>query len=82
MKDSVWHFAEHVAATDKVDIPDSAIKAAKIFLLDTLGVGVVGSAAPFVDELITAAAAAGVSNSRSARVFASGERSPLQAQHF
>ncbi|MEL0016442.1 MAG: MmgE/PrpD family protein, partial [Rhodospirillales bacterium] len=74
MKDSVWHFAEHVAATDKVDIPDSAIKAAKIFLLDTLGVGVVGSAAPFVDELITAAAAAGVSNSRSARVFASGER--------
>jgi hypothetical protein len=28
MKDSVWHFAEHVAATDKVDIPDSAIKAA------------------------------------------------------
>jgi len=74
MKDSVWHFAEHVAATDKVDIPESAIKAAKIFLLDTLGVGVVGSAAPFVDELITAAAAAGVSNSRSARVFASGER--------
>jgi aconitate decarboxylase len=74
MKDSVWHFAEHVAATDKVDIPDSAIKAAKIFLLDTLGVGVVGSAAPFVDELITAAAAAGVSNSQSARVFASGER--------
>ena len=74
MKDSVWHFAEHVAATDKVNIPDSAIKAAKIFLLDTLGVGVVGSAAPFVDELITAAAAAGVSNSRSARVFASGER--------
>lgn len=74
MKDSVWHFAEHVAATYKVDIPDSAIKAAKIFLLDTLGVGVVGSAAPFVDELITAAAAAGVSNSRSARVFASGER--------
>ncbi len=74
MKDSVWHFAEHVAATDKVDIPGSAIKAAKIFLLDTLGVGVVGSAAPFVDELITAAAAAGVSNSRSARVFASGER--------
>ena len=74
MKDSVWHFAEHVAATDKVDIPDSAIKAAKIFLLDTLGVGVVGSAAPFVDELITAAAAAGVSSSQSARVFASGER--------
>jgi len=74
MKDSVWHFAEHVAATDEVDIPDSAIKAAKIFLLDTLGVGVVGSAAPFVDELITAAAAAGVSSSQSARVFASGER--------
>jgi aconitate decarboxylase len=74
MKDSVWHFAEHVAATDKVDIPDSAIKAAKIFLLDTLGVGVVGSAAPFVDELITATAAAGVSSSRSARVFASGQR--------
>ena len=43
MKDSVWHFAEHVASVQRKDIPADAISSAKIFLLDSLGVGVVGS---------------------------------------
>ena len=74
MKDSVWHFAEHVASVQRKDIPADAISSAKTFLLDSLGVGVVGSAAPYVDELTTAGSASGLDPSRSARVLASGKR--------
>ncbi len=77
-KDAVWAFAEHAASLRYDDIPDAAITAAKTFLLDSMGVGVVGSAAPWVDELWSSQAAFGVDMARgSARVLASGRRLAL-----
>ncbi|MGZ0187208.1 MAG: MmgE/PrpD family protein, partial [Alphaproteobacteria bacterium] len=52
MTDAVWAFAHHVANTRLEDVPAEAVAKAKTYLLDSLGVGVVGSAAPWVDELI------------------------------
>lgn len=77
MRDAVWAFADHVASTHLHDVPPDAVQAAKTFLLDSLGVGVVGSAAPFVEELVGALAPFGPSNAPgSARVLASGLRLP------
>ncbi len=57
--DAISAFAEHVVATQWRDIPDEARKAAKVFILDTLGVGLAGSAGPMARELAAAAAAWG-----------------------
>ena len=77
-KDAVWAFANHAASLKYEDIPDDAIKAGKTFLLDSMGVGVVGSAAPWVDELWSSQAAFGVDPARgSARVLASGRKLAL-----
>ncbi len=43
--------AEHVVATRFEHLPAEVVDKAKIFLLDTLGVGVAGSRAPFAAEL-------------------------------
>jgi 2-methylcitrate dehydratase PrpD len=51
-RDPIWRFAEHVAATDYDDLPESAAAATRTFLLDTLGVGVSGSAGPWTRQLI------------------------------
>ena len=51
-RDSIWRFAEHVAGTDYEDLPESAAVATRTFLLDTLGVGVAGSAGPWTRRLI------------------------------
>ena len=51
-RDSIWRFAEHVAGTDYKDLPESAAVATRTFLLDTLGVGVAGSAGPWTRRLI------------------------------
>ena len=51
-RDAIWRFAEHVVATDYDDLPESAAAATRTFLLDTLGVGVSGSAGPWTRELI------------------------------
>lgn len=77
MTDAVRTFAGHVAGARLADMPPTAIAAAKIFLLDSLGVGVVGSAAPWVDELHAALVADG--GGTSARVLASGRRLPASA---
>jgi aconitate decarboxylase len=49
--DAISTFADHVVATRCRDLPGDAVKAAKIFLLDTLGVGLAGSAGPMAREL-------------------------------
>ena len=51
-RDAIWRFAEHVAGTDYDDLPESAAAATRTFLLDTLGVGVAGSAGPWTQRLI------------------------------
>ena len=51
-RDAIWRFAEHVAGTDYDDLPESAAAATRTFLLDTLGVGVSGSAGPWTERLI------------------------------
>ena len=53
--DAIAAFAEHVVRTSYDDLPDDAVAAAKTLILDTLGVGVVGSAGPWVGELIRTA---------------------------
>ena len=45
-------FAEHVAGTGYEDLPEPAAVATRMFLLDTLGVGVAGSAGPWTRRLI------------------------------
>lgn len=54
--DGIERFAAHVANTGFEDLPDEAINAAKMFLLDTFGVGLAGSRGPWVKELIRASA--------------------------
>ena len=43
-RDAIWRFAEHVAETGYEDLAEPAAAATRGFLLDTLGVGVAGSA--------------------------------------
>ncbi len=52
--DAIEIFADHVVSTRYEDIPQPAIDAAKVFLLDSLGVGLAGTRAPFVDEWLSA----------------------------
>lgn len=80
MRDAVWDFAEHAAGATLADVPPAAIARAKTFLLDTLGVGVVGSAAPWVDEAFAAQAVhGGDATAGTARILASGRRLPAPA---
>ena len=50
--DAVAAFAEHVVRSSYDDLPASAIAAAKTFTLDSFGVGIAGSAAPWAKELV------------------------------
>ena len=86
MTDAIWAFAEHATTAKLEAMPAEAIQQAKTFLLDSLGVGVVGSAAPFVEELFSALAVFGPEDGATskpapgmARVLASGRRLPSQA---
>ncbi len=45
--DAIARFAEHVVATGYDDLPEAAVSAAKTFILDSLGVGLVGSNGPW-----------------------------------
>lgn len=47
--------AGHVTLTRYEDLSPQAVRAAKIFLLDTIGVGVAGGSAPFADKILAAA---------------------------
>jgi len=72
MTDSVWTFARFAADFRVEDAPPALIARAKTFLLDSLGVGVVGSAAPWVDALVGAEQA--LYGDGPARALASGVR--------
>ena len=50
--DAIASFARHVVDTGYDDLPPEAVRAANIFVLDSLGVGLVGSSGPWVEELI------------------------------
>lgn len=75
--DAIERFAVHVAGTRYDDLPPKAVDAARTFVLDTLGVGAVGSAGPKVEELIEAAAAWG--GTGPARAWVRGTRLPAWA---
>ena len=57
MPDAIGRFAEHVSRTRFEDLPDAAVRAARIFILDTIGVGLAGSTGPCVAPLMASAAA-------------------------
>jgi 2-methylcitrate dehydratase PrpD len=60
--DAIHALCRHAVRTRFEDLPAAALDAARIFILDSLGVGVAGSRGPYVDELI--AAHAGVAEAR------------------
>jgi len=72
--DAIRALSEHVARTSYRDLPAAAVGAAKIFLQDTIGVGVAGSAGPWVNELVGCLAGWGAADEAS--VFARGPRFP------
>jgi 2-methylcitrate dehydratase PrpD len=49
--DAIAAFADHAARTRFGDLPSEAVRAAKIFILDTLGVGIGGSSGPMAGNL-------------------------------
>ena len=51
-EDGITAFAEHVVRTNYQSLPPGAVKAAKTFILDGFGVGVAGSAGPWLEGLI------------------------------
>jgi aconitate decarboxylase len=75
--DAIAAFAEHVVRTSYDDLPDAAVAAAKTLILDSLGVGVVGSAGPWAGGLIRSAS--GWGRGGDARVWVHGARLPAPA---
>src|SRR5215470_15757866 len=75
--DAISAFADHVVATRFDDIPADAVRAAKVFILDTLGVGLAGSTGPMARELAVASDTWG--QGEEARVWGSGIRRPAAA---
>ncbi len=57
MTDPIRLFAAHVSRTRFEDLPEAAVRAARIFILDTIGVGLAGTNGPRVAELIESTAA-------------------------
>ena len=54
MMTAIDALARHVAGTPYEDLPDAATEATRKFILDTIGVGLLGSDGPWVEELIAA----------------------------
>lgn len=75
--DPIETVAAHVAAASFARLPDGAVAAAKTFILDTLGVGVLGSSGPRTAEIASALAPAGAVGE--ARVWGTGRRLPAAA---
>jgi 2-methylcitrate dehydratase PrpD len=76
-EDAILGLSEHVARTGYMDLPPAAIAATKTFLIDTIGVGVAGSAGPWVEDLVGCLAGWGASDQ--ATVFARNTRFPAPA---
>lgn len=75
--DAIEVFADHVLSTAYDDLPAEAVQAARIFILDSLGVGLVGSAGPWARELVEMQASWG--RGEDARVWSYGTRLPAPA---
>lgn len=75
--DAIHAFAAHVARTRYEDLPEPAIRAAKTFILDTIGVGLAGSTGPRSAALAAAQRLAG--EGRAARVWGNGTWLPAPA---
>ena len=72
--DAIEKLCRHVAETQFEDLPEAAVHATRVYVLDTIGVGIAGSAGPWVPELIDVARGLGASDE--ARVWARGDRLP------
>ena len=77
IEDSIGAFAGHVVDTGYDDLPMSAVRATKTFILDGFGVGVAGSAGPWLDGLIASTSLQGQGND--ARVWVFGDHLPASA---
>ena len=75
--DAIASFADHVVRTRFQDLPSDAIKAAKIFILDTFGVGTAGSSGPMACDLVDMQETWG--HRGEARVWGNGKRLPAPA---
>jgi 2-methylcitrate dehydratase PrpD len=73
-------FAAHVAKLRLEDLPDDAVAQAKVFILDTLGVGIAGSSAFGAPELLRAAKGWGAGEE--ATVWGRRERLPAPTAAF
>lgn len=72
--DAIEAFVDHVVGRTFRDLPDAAVAAARTFVLDTLGVGMLGSSGPRAAEIAAAQELAGRGDD--ARVWATGRRLP------
>ena len=79
--DGIARFAAHVADTPFSAIAPEAVTATKTFLLDSLGVGMVGSIAPYAAELVSLNGGSG-SAAGMARVLAQGSALPAAGAAF
>ncbi|MGY9055906.1 MAG: MmgE/PrpD family protein [Alphaproteobacteria bacterium] len=79
--DGIARFAGHVADTPFAALPPEALTATKTFLLDSIGVGLVGSLGPYAAELTRLNGGSG-SASGSARVLAQSGRVPTPGAAF
>jgi len=75
--DAIAVFADHLVQTGFHNLPEAAVRATKTFILDTLGVGLVGSSGPLAVELAETAETWG--NRGEARVWGAGRRLPAPA---
>ena len=75
--DAIENFITHVTDTSINQVPDSAIRAAKTFILDSLGVGLSGGNGPWVSEMIQLSQRWGQGSD--ARVWGHGQRLPAPA---
>jgi 2-methylcitrate dehydratase PrpD len=73
-------FAAHVAGVRFESLPASVIEATKIWILDTLGVGIAGSSAAGMDAI--RAAASGWGDGESATIWGTTQRAPAPAAAF
>jgi 2-methylcitrate dehydratase PrpD len=80
MPNAAETFAAHVAGTQFADIPSHAIARAKVFILDTLGVGIAGSSAQGSAELLASARLWGAGSD--AAVWGRSDRMPAHAAAF
>lgn len=73
---AIDRFAGHVARSRFEDLDAPALEKAKVFLLDTLGVGIAGSSGASIDDLLAVVGRWG--GGEEATVWVSGERLPAQ----